>query len=365
VEVVGHGTTTYTLDYAAGDRILAEEAGGSATLYLYGRDCLGEQRGGEWLYYLPDAEGYVRQGTDAQGNVASTWLFDPDGTLLEGPEGPVSHLVCGGVYDSSTGLIYRDGRYFDPLLGIWLALMPLIVVQSWKRRKKGRGWSWYSLLLLGICLTGVLTGCDNPPTSEQLEQLCVEMPTPGPRAECTAMPTTGAEPPYEPERWNDCGVIQFSNNCYSYAVNDPLGHEYNCKPQPGVAGGRPWDAGASTLEEALTYDSIANAAIADGLVPVGCDASCASGWYKVALVIDPYEGSGDVGDYHWYRQDQGGCWSSKSGHSSVTNLDADMPPKVISDPRTADRHYLQWHLNYSEFGGCFCVPQSGIQTRCP
>jgi hypothetical protein len=175
VEVVGHGTTTYTLDYAAGDRILAEEAGGSTTLYLYGRDCLGEQRGGEWLYYLPDAEGYVRQGTDAQGNVASTWLFDPDGTLLEGPEGPVNHLVCGGVYDSSTGLIYRDGRYFDPLLGIWLALMPLIVVQSWKRRKKGRGWSWCSLLLLGICLTGVLTGCKEP-TEEDLEQICVEAP---------------------------------------------------------------------------------------------------------------------------------------------------------------------------------------------
>jgi hypothetical protein len=40
----------------------------------------------------------------------------------------VSHLVCGGVYDWSTGLIHKGGRYFDPALGIWLALGPLVVV---------------------------------------------------------------------------------------------------------------------------------------------------------------------------------------------------------------------------------------------
>jgi hypothetical protein len=27
--------------------------------------------------------------------VVSGWLFDPDGMVLEGPEGPVSHLVYG------------------------------------------------------------------------------------------------------------------------------------------------------------------------------------------------------------------------------------------------------------------------------
>jgi hypothetical protein len=88
VEVVGQGATTYTLDYAAGNvqkpgrllpsrnasgisaRILAETTDADSTLYLYGRDCLGERRDGEpglsgvegWLYYLNDAEGLVRQG---------------------------------------------------------------------------------------------------------------------------------------------------------------------------------------------------------------------------------------------------------------------------------------------------------------
>ena len=67
--------------------------------------------------------------------MVSAWRFDPDGTVLEGPHGPVSHLICGGVYDWSTGLLYRGGRYFDPALGIWLALLPLAVVQGGRKRK--------------------------------------------------------------------------------------------------------------------------------------------------------------------------------------------------------------------------------------
>lgn len=67
VEVVGYGTTTYTLDYAAGNRVLAETTGDTTVHYLYGYDCLGELRDDEpalsgvegWLYYLNDAIGYV------------------------------------------------------------------------------------------------------------------------------------------------------------------------------------------------------------------------------------------------------------------------------------------------------------------
>jgi hypothetical protein len=195
VEVVGHGTATYTLDYAAGGRVLAETTGNAAVHYLYGYDCLGELRDDDWLYYLNDATGYLRQGADEQGEVVSGWLFDPDGTVLEGPEGPVSHLICGGVYDWSTGLIHKDGRYFDPMLGIWLALMPLIVVQSWKGRKKRRGFPWYSLLLLVVCMSGMLTGCIEPGDG------------PGPTA-CVEAPTPIPEPPTPtPESEGGCEVI--------------------------------------------------------------------------------------------------------------------------------------------------------------
>jgi hypothetical protein len=112
------------------------------------------------LYYLNDATGYVRQGADEQGQVTSNWLFDPDGTVLEGSQGPVSHLICGGVYDWSTGLIFKGGRYFDPSLGIWLALTPLVVLQSWRgRKRKRRGMPWYTLLLLAVFVGYLLAAC--------------------------------------------------------------------------------------------------------------------------------------------------------------------------------------------------------------
>ena len=117
----------------------------------------------------------MRQGTDAQGDLVSTWLFDPDGAVLEGPDGPVSHLVCGGVYDWSTGLLYKGGRYFDPRLGIWLALLPLIVV---RRKKKRRGFPW--VMVLALCLggmSGVLTACGGGGTPpEELSNVCVDWP---------------------------------------------------------------------------------------------------------------------------------------------------------------------------------------------
>jgi len=204
VEVVGYGTTTVTLDLAAGNRILAEETITGTTLYLYpsarlgasGRDCLGEFRDGEALYYLPDAEGLVRQGTDAQGDLVSAWLFDPDGALLEGPDGPVSHLVCGGVYDQSTGLLYKGGRYFDPSLGIWLALLPLLVV---RRKKKRRGYPW--VMVLALCLggmSGVLTACGGggKASREFLESICIDVPSPGDielSVEINAQPTVQYE----------------------------------------------------------------------------------------------------------------------------------------------------------------------------
>jgi hypothetical protein len=197
-----------------GYRVLAEENITGTLLYLYGRECLG-QYDDEWLplavprsrsggcallgvlarYYLDDATGYVRlpsplrfagrtEGTDDQGTVVSAWLFDPDGFVLEGPQGPVSHLiprcarddVCRGIYDWSTGLIYRDRRYFDPMLGIWLALAPLVVLQSWRGRKKRRWWTpWYVVLFCVVSVGGMLVGCTGTPTgTEAGETACVD-----------------------------------------------------------------------------------------------------------------------------------------------------------------------------------------------
>ena len=71
VGIVGQGVTTYVVDYASGNRILAEQTVTGTTLYLYGRECLGQHEDDEWLYYLTDGAGYVRQTTDEQGQVAT------------------------------------------------------------------------------------------------------------------------------------------------------------------------------------------------------------------------------------------------------------------------------------------------------
>ena len=61
------------------------------------------------------------------------------------------------------------------------------------------------------------------------------------------------------------------------------------------------------------------------------------GWY-VALVVWPGN------DYHWYRQDQGGCWSHKPGHTAVRNVDNS--GNRISDPRTCNRGPYVDSCNY-------------------
>ena len=162
-QIANGAVTTYTLDYAAGHRILAEASAQGTTVYLYGYECLGEYANDAWLYYLNTAAGYVRQTTDASAQIVSAWVFSPDGLVLVGPQGTMSHLVCGGVYDWATGLIYRHGRYFDPTLGIWLGLAPLVVIKSWQGRRKQRRSRWYLLLLLLVCVSSALAACVESP----------------------------------------------------------------------------------------------------------------------------------------------------------------------------------------------------------
>jgi len=125
-------------------------------------------------------------------------------------------------------------------------------------------------------------------------------------------------PPYNPAKWN-IPTVQPYNNCYNYA-ND---HITNTFAQPGRAHGK--------MYTALTCASVNPAAIADGLVnspnfarPLGPG----KGWY-VALVIWPGV------DYHWYRQDNVGCWSHKPGSTAARNTDNS--GKKITDPKTCDR----------------------------
>jgi hypothetical protein len=125
-------------------------------------------------------------------------------------------------------------------------------------------------------------------------------------------------PPYNPGKWN-IPAVQPHNNCYNYA-ND---HITNTFAQPGRAHGKPITS--------LACAGAQPSAVADGLAAVGGFSSplaAGKGWY-VALVIWPGR------DYHWYRQDNVGCWSHKPGQTAARNVDN--AGAAIADPRSCNR----------------------------
>ena len=124
--------------------------------------------------------------------------------------------------------------------------------------------------------------------------------------------------PYNPGKWN-IPSVQPHNNCYNYA-ND---HITNTFAQPGRAHGKQYTA--------LSCPGVDPAAVADGLVNTAnftTPLAAGHGWY-VALVIWPNV------DYHWYRQDNVGCWSHKPGSTAARNTDNSGKP--ITDPKTCNR----------------------------
>lgn len=125
-------------------------------------------------------------------------------------------------------------------------------------------------------------------------------------------------PAYNPGFWN-IPARQPYNNCYNYANNQAT----NTFAQPGRATGHPYGS--------LDCAGVRPAAQSDGLVPCAnfsAPLAAGAGWY-VALVIWPGN------DYHWYRQDNVGCWSHKPGQTAVRNVDN--AGHQISDPRTCNR----------------------------
>lgn len=102
-----------------------------------------------------------------------------------------------------------------------------------------------------------------------------------------------------------------SNNCYSYALgrDGELGGRFL-----GGGGTQPGDLSGHSFFR-VNCDSIRQAAISDGAVepikPGDCGGECPSGYRKIRLVVTDFLFSRN--DYHWFRQDSDGSWSSKPG----------------------------------------------------
>lgn len=145
-------------------------------------------------------------------------------------------------------------------------------------------------------------------------------------------------PEYEPEKWNKFHV-KHSTNCYAYAADDPLGHDYNGKPGPGHKFGKEI--------KRVTGEAVVKHAERDGMIFLGMKPEMRKGYFLVGLAID--EGL----DYHWYRLGRDGLWSHKPGHGDATNLDES--GKIIRCPELCNRG------RYEEFYGYMLVPSNGLE----
>ena len=168
-------------------------------------------------------------------------------------------------------------------------------------------------------------------------------------------PTTGDEPIYEPKKWNSNLNIKSSHNCYAYMLNDinyygqkickTYGIKHcrsTSKPIPGHYSGN--------IQHSSTCKSILRGMKMDNpdIYKTTFHARCKKGYYKGALVTDPYE------TYHFFRQDKNGYWSQKNGHDNATNLDGD--GYLITDPKIAKPTYEV--SNKYKFCNYFCVPSN-------
>jgi hypothetical protein len=172
------------------------------------------------------------------------------------------------------------------------------------------------------------------------------------------LPVSGFELPYTPGLWNDYSdpicpaydpaYLQCTANCYAYALNFTHVGPHSDKLQPGELSGHTFTAYDVSVDRIVELVRLDAQAAGFTFVEGERDVACASGSYKVALFIDPF-----APDYHWLRQNPDGTWSGKSGLSRVTDKDAS--GQTIVDPQSANLNFRDWDLNYTEFGGYYCI----------
>ena len=177
---------------------------------------------------------------------------------------------------------------------------------------------------------------------------------------CPGSPKSGAEPSFDPERYNRSPYIYKSHNCYSYSMNvlDPKLVELCMKSgqcrqrfhQPGALNGDRFALNSESRRTCAVVEKLQKADVPD-MERTTFHGKCPAGKSKIALVVDPGE------DYHYYRQDADGMWSQKDGSNKVKRFDALKRP--IFNPETAARDY-RWQnsdLNYEDFCGFYCAPR--------
>jgi RHS repeat-associated protein len=302
------GTTTTTNYVYDGPTLLEEVDSSGAVLARYAQgqnidEPLAELRSTTTNFYQADALGSVTSLSNTGGTLAQTYTFDSFGKQTASSGSATNPLrFTAREFDSETNLYYYRYRYYDPQIGRFVSEDPLGFES---------GPSFYVYV-------------SNDPTSF---------------FDPSGLQQQGA-PVYNPGTWNDPGHVG-TNNCYSYACNllHPPGPVHY--PQPGENDGYtlPFNFNCIDVKVGARKDGLQN----------GKNGQCPCGYIKVRLYIGtdvhpPEYPSMDLGrDYHWYRQDSNGMWSSKHGGTPVGSQ--------VNYP-DSDAH--SW--GYNVFCGTMCAP---------
>jgi RHS repeat-associated protein len=314
-------------------------------------------------YYGFDGLGSVRFLTDAAGAITDTYDYDAWGNLVNYTAvTPNSKLYRGDELDGDLGLYYLRARYFDPLTGrflttdpesglpaeprsqhpyLYAGADPVNRIDPTGRQDSGDQRGGAGLLIFDIRAGGYVAFAPAPLTwpvlrlsscylslsmgglpqdSEELIQRLEGCMAGGDKCGDSCR-----RPVYDPIPWNDPGTRsadrpvwgpRFTNNCYSYAINQPeQPRNERYKRQPGESSGRP-------VSDFGNCKAVKNAAMRDGLKTAHADDCCPQGYFRVKLFagqsVHPPGFTGKAfPDYHWYRQDANCMWSSKHGLGPV------------------------------------------------
>ncbi|MEC4020976.1 RHS repeat-associated core domain-containing protein [Streptomyces sp. H27-D2] len=112
-----------------GSNPLAEQNGAGetqATVATSGLDeFLTRSEGGKTQVYLTDALGSVVGLADADGTIATSYAYDPNGTPTSSGAATSNPYTFTGREDDGTGLLYYRNRYYDPQTGRFISQDPI------------------------------------------------------------------------------------------------------------------------------------------------------------------------------------------------------------------------------------------------
>jgi RHS repeat-associated protein len=293
--------------------------------------------------------------TDIGGNVVNIMVYDAYGNLIAS-NGVLQtgYLYSGQQFDYDLGLYYNRARLLNPNTGrFWTADTTdgnnedplslhkyLYAGDDPVDRSDPSGHDWDTFFNDQFSVKFAFSA----QWGFQGAFLAVDQS----RTDSSGVILTGSEPRYNPDLWNSSDYSYY-NNCYSYAVNDPVPEPARSGvPQPGYKA-----FGTMPGTNDVTISGIRSRAVADGLVFLGMSPNQTLTTpmtdYVIALVVDPSV------DYHWYRHGPDGMWSSKHGWDNGPANNTDAVGHVIPDPRVANESYGP-NLDYTDWGGYFAVP---------